>query len=62
MTCYEAQQAFCDRPSTTCPNDTSIDLTACISQFDYFTCYDKYCRNPISTYCPNRPEIDLTTC
>lgn len=63
LTCYDAQKTYCDYQSQTCPDDTSIDLTACISEYDYFTCYDKYCRNDgKDKYCPNKPEIKLTTC
>lgn len=64
ITCYEAQQNYCDIERTTCPDDPSIDLTSCISDFDYFTCYDKYCRSDITKtkYCPDKPGIELSTC
>ena len=64
ITCYDAQQNYCDIERTTCPDDPSIDLTSCISDFDYFTCYDKYCRSDITKtkYCPDKPGIELSTC
>lgn len=63
LTCYEAQQTMCDIDIRTCPDDASIDLTACMDDYDYFTCYDKYCRgSDEDKFCPDKPEINLSAC
>ena len=63
LTCYDAQNAFCDNTPTTCPDNTSIDLTNCINDYDYFACYDMYCRGDDTTkYCPNKPEVNVSAC
>lgn len=63
LTCYEAQQNYCDVERTTCPDDASIDLTSCMNDYDYFTCYDKYCKDSDEDkFCPNKSGINLSTC
>lgn len=64
LTCSEAQSKYCDNEIQACPNGSkSEEMMSCLQSYDWFTCYDKNCRdNPLDAYCPNDKSINLTSC
>lgn len=70
LTCYEAQQSKCNISDNNNPNycinssGESVDMSACLQEKDYFTCYDENCpQGNKNKYCPYPYDtIDLTPC
>lgn len=66
LTCSEAQEKYCNKNNPSCPDGTKVsEMTTCMESLDYFTCYDKYCRdgNNKNKYCPEPySSINISAC